>query len=90
MFPFPLPPGGSEPIDLGEGMMLVGFQLPTPELVTQVEATLKAAGWDVETSGGLHMGGMWSLSVSKGSERWMFTAQGVDDSSQLGISRAED
>ncbi len=89
MFPFPLPPGSTEPIDLGEGTMIVGFDRATPALVPELEATLEAAGWTVETSGGLNMGGMWVLSVSKGDERWNLTAQGVDNSSQVGISRAE-
>jgi hypothetical protein len=86
MFPFPLPSGGSEPIDLGEGMTLVGFECATAELVTKVEATLKAAGWVAESTGGDAMGGMWIIEVSKGAERWALTAQGVDNSSQLSIA----
>ena len=53
-------------------------------------ATLEAAGWTVESSGGLHMGGMWIINASKGDERWTLTAQGVDSSSQLSIARDEE
>ena len=90
MYPFPLPPTATDPIDLGEGMTMVGFHIATPDLVPQLTATLEAAGWTVEVSGGLHTGGLWSLEASKGDERWNLTAQGVDGSSQVGISRAED
>ncbi len=90
MFPFPLPTGSMEPIDIGEGIKLVGFDLATPELVPAVTATLEAAGWTVESSGGLHMGGMWVINASKGDERWTLTAQGVDSSSQLSIARDEE
>jgi hypothetical protein len=71
-------------------MTIVGFQLPTPQLVTELEATLTAGGWTVESTGGLHLGGMWVIGTSKGDERWVLTAQGVDDSSQLSIARAEE
>ena len=89
MFPFPLPAGSTDPIDIGDGITLVGFQRVITQLVPEVEATLKAAGWSVELSGGLAMGGMWILDASKGDERWTLTAQGVDDSSQLSIARSE-
>jgi hypothetical protein len=89
MFPFPLPAGSSEPIDLGDGMTIVGFERATTQLVSEVEAMLEAAGWTVESTGGDHMGGMWIISASKGDERWTLTAQGVDNSSQLGIARAD-
>jgi hypothetical protein len=89
MFPFPLPAGSSDPIDLGDGMTLIGFERATTQLVTEVEATLKAAGWAVNSTGGDSMGGMWIIEASKGDERWALTAQGVDHSSQLSIARAE-
>jgi hypothetical protein len=89
MFPFPLPAGSSEPIDLGDGMTIVGFERATAQLVPEVEATLKAAGWTASSTGGLHMGGMWIIDASKGDERWTLTAQGVDNTSQLSIARSE-
>jgi hypothetical protein len=90
MFPFPLPPGSTEPIDLGDGLTLVGFERATTQLVREVEETLTAAGWTVASTGGDHTGGMWIIDASKGDERWVLTAQGVDDSSQLSIARAEE
>lgn len=71
-------------------MMIVGFERATAQLVTDLEATLKAAGWTVESTGGNHMGGMWAIGASKGDERWVLTAQGVDSMSQLSIARAEE
>jgi hypothetical protein len=90
MFPFPLPAGGSDPIDIGDGLMIVGFERPTATLVAEVEATLQAAGWACSATGGDHLGGMWIIEASKDDQRWTLTAQGVDESSQLGIARAED
>ncbi len=70
-------------------MTLVGFERATAQLVLEVEATLKAAGWTVNSTGGDSMGGMWVIDATKGNERWTLTAQGVDEASQLGISRAD-
>jgi hypothetical protein len=90
MFPFPLPTGSSDPIDLGDGMSIVGFERATRQLVLELEGMLEAAGWTVTSTGGDHMGGMWIIGASKGDERWTLTAQGVDNTSQLSIARAEE
>jgi hypothetical protein len=90
MFPFPLPAGSSEPIHVGDGLMIVGFERPTAQLVGDVEATLKLAGWATRSTGGDHFGGMWIVEASKDNERWTLTAQGVDGTSQLGIARTEE
>lgn len=66
MFPFSLPTGSTDPIDVGEGIALVGFQRAITELVPEVEATLKAAGWTVESTGVIHMRGRWIIGASKG------------------------
>ena len=89
MLPIPLPAGSLDPIDLGEGITLVGYQRAVTILVPELEATLAAAGWVTETAGGLQFGGMWVVTASKGDECWTVTAQGVDDSAQLSIARAE-
>jgi hypothetical protein len=90
MYPFPLPAGSSEPIDIGDGLTMVGFERPAAQLVGDVEATLQQAGWATTLTGGDQFGGMWFVEASKGNERWTLTAQGVDGMSQLGITRAED
>jgi hypothetical protein len=89
MFSFPLPAGSSDPIDIGDGMRLVGFERAAAQLVPEVEATLNAAGWTVSLTGGDHMGGMWIIDACKGDERWTLTVQGVDNTSQLSIARAD-
>ena len=89
MFPFPLPPGSSEPIEIDAGITIVGYQRMVTVLVPELEAVLAGAGWTTETSGGAHMGGMWIVNARNDSEQWTLTAMGVDDSAQLSITRDE-
>jgi hypothetical protein len=88
MLPFSLPSDATPPIELDEGVMMVGVSRPMAAVLAELVAIVGAEGWSAGER--TDAGGMVFVPLSKGGVVWTLTVMGVDDTTQLTFAPAPD